>query len=173
MAAMREIQLTQGQVAIVDDEDYEALARFKWLAQRNRATWYAVSYARLPDGREAKVLMHRAILGVGPGVQLDHENRNKLDNRKENLRIATSRENNQNVGKREGLSSRFKGVTWRKARHKWQAAIRAGEIGPNGESRSVHLGLYDDEELAAHAYDGAALASFGRFAALNFPEVPA
>jgi hypothetical protein len=170
---MREISLTQCHVALVDDEDFEALSKFKWHAKRKGNAWYAARSVRLPDGRKVFVYMHRQILGVGPDEKVDHENRNSLDDRRENLRVATKSQNGQNRGKGSGTSSRFKGVFWHKARRRWQAHIYSGPIGQNGKARSVFLGLHDDEEAAAHAYDGAALASFGSFAHLNFPEVPA
>lgn len=114
--------------------------------------------------------MHRVILGVASEKWIDHENRNGLDNRRENLRVATNRQNLQNSRKRSGTVSRFKGVSFDKHYRKWQARIQACTIGPGGHVRRVFLGSFDDEEDAARAYDAAALASFGRFARMNFME---
>jgi hypothetical protein len=158
-----------GLVAIVDDCDYDTLAPFMWYAVLYRSSFYAVRNVQLPDGLHRLVRMHRQILGVGPGVKVDHVNHNTLDDRNENLRIATTRQNAQNMGKRPGTSSRYKGVWRDQSRRKWTAQIRSGPIGLNGWARLVHLGYFDDEEAADHAYDGAALASFGAFACLNFP----
>lgn len=98
---MREIPLTQGQVALVDDEDYNAVAQFKWCACWKKATrsFYAErSLPRLPDGRRPRVMMHRYIMNLREGDrrQIDHKNHDTLDNRRENLCVTTSRGNNQN-----------------------------------------------------------------------------
>ena len=82
---MREIQLTQGHVAIVDNEDFEFLSQFKWHAHRNRYTYYAETYKR---GSKKRIKMHRAICGF-PELRfvVDHINGNGLDNRRANLRV--------------------------------------------------------------------------------------
>ena len=166
---MREIPLTQGRVALVDDEDYETLARAKWYALRCDSVFYAVHNKRRPE--RGLVYMHRVLLGVGPDIEIDHWNHDGLDNQRVNLRACTRMENNRNSRKRPGTSSRYKGVSWNKHERKWQAYI-ARPVGPNGKARRFHLGLYSDEETAAHTYDGAAIASFGAFACTNFGGAP-
>jgi hypothetical protein len=166
---MREILLTQGMVALVDDEDYGRVAHFKWHASRRKSTWYARRNVQLPSGRWTAEYMHRVVMRSGPEIHIDHTNGNGCDNQKSNLRTATQRENMRNSGKHAVAASRFKGVSWHRKSHKWHARINSGVIGSNGKAREVSLGYYDDEEAAAHAYNGAALASFGVFARLNFP----
>jgi hypothetical protein len=165
---MREIPLTQGQVAIVDDADYDALSTYRWCAHRDRMTFYADRHASLPDGGRTTVRMHRQILGVAPGVEVDHENGNGLDNRRENIRICTHQENQWNANKWARATSRFKGVSWEKSRRRWVAAIRLRGKAQRGRPRAVWLGRFTDEESAARAYDAAARKHFGDFAACNF-----
>ena len=96
---MREIPLTQGRVAIVDDEDYEALNAFKWNMSRRAHTVYAGRHARRKDGRCTREYMHRVVLAMklrrplAKGEQTDHINGEGLDNRRENLRLATRSQN--------------------------------------------------------------------------------
>lgn len=104
--------------------------------------------------------MHTLITGYR---QTDHVNGNGLDNRRANLREATTAENGRNVPKLRGVS-RFKGVSWHKARSRWQVRIH---IAPGNER---HLGYFTDEMQAAMAYDAWARICYGEFACLNFPE---
>lgn len=137
---MKEIPLTQGKVAIVDDEDYPKLIKFKWHARKNKNTFYAGTHQKSND---PIILMHRLILNPPKGMQTDHINGNGLDNRKENLRAVTHRQNCQN--KHIKKSSRFPGVTWSKQHKKWKAQI---EI--NGKNK--HLGNYTSEKEAFESY---------------------
>lgn len=162
------IPLSQGLVAIVDDEDYEALNQWIWSARVGTTVTYAARYRRKEErGRGASYLvyMHREILGLGKGSlderRVDHINHDGLDNRKANLRIATSRENSRNQRKFRG-TSRYKGVAWYKPYDKWHASIGI-------EGTQKHIGYYTSEEEAAHAYDEVAQKIYGEFAVLNFP----
>jgi len=153
---VKQIQLTQGRVAIVDDQDYERVAAFRWCAKHDKHTWYAI---RCGTGNTT-VWLHRFILNATKGVQVDHANGNGLDNRRGNLRICSHTDNARNRQKQTGTSSRFKGVSWRKARSKWVARIEVNQ-------RSLHLGYFASEELAAASYNAAAAMYFGEFARLN------
>jgi len=137
---MKEIQLTQGKVAIVDDDDYEWLSLWRWCACNYGCTHYAKRNVKLPGGRWTTVFMHREILGLGPDDKLnvDHKNHEGLDNRRVNIRAVTQQENLFN---REAL-----GVSWRKDRHKFRAYITVGQ-------KQIHLGHYPTfaEALAARA----------------------
>lgn len=150
---MKEIPLTQGKVALIDDEDFEAVSAVKWYAQHNRVLYAASKRGRI-------VYMHRLILGAPPGVQVDHINGDGLDNRRANLRLCSNSQNHANLRKRTETSSRFKGVYWNKARRKWHAQIKANQ-------RTFYLGLFDSEEAAGAAYDRAATEHFGTFSRLN------
>ena len=158
-----EIELTQGKVAIVDEIDAD-LARLLWCCNSDG---YAV---RATPGDNGKLIwMHRVILArilrreLRPGEYVDHINGDKTDNRRENLRLATSSQNCANRGKREGTySSEYKGVYWHKPTKNWRARIMV-------DGKPIHLGYFIDEMDAASAYDEAAMKYFGEFASLNFP----
>ena len=165
---MKQIPLTRGLFATVDDEDFESLSKHRWFAVSGRGLFYAVRTVRA--GRSKKTIrMHRELLGMPPGLLVcDHRNGNSLDNRRENLRCATVSQNAQNTTsshnqKRGG----FKGVRHRHG--KWSAQYTV----PNpagGRGRIRHLGYFATAEEAARAYDAAAVRAYGEFASLNFPE---
>lgn len=147
-------------VALVDDEDFEALNRFKWCAKSSGAgLFYAYrATGKRSDGSRVYQFMHR-LLVQGDGF-VDHINGNGLDNRRDNLRLATSSQNGINRRKALGTTSRYKGVTWSKKDQRWCAQIKR-----NGKNR--FLGSFRSEEEAAKAYDAAARELFGEFAKLN------
>jgi len=153
---MREIKLTQGKVALVDDEDYERLNRYRWCAFRNLNTYYA---SRSISG-SATISMHRQILSVSPGKEIDHKDGNGLNNQKDNLRSCTHSQNCANQRSQVNVSSKFKGVFWETGRRKWNASI--GVAG-----QRMHLGRFKTEKAAALVYNVAAINHFGEFARLN------
>jgi len=163
---MKTIPLTQGLVAIVDDEDYPELSKYKWCAARfhNRGTYYALRSDR-STGKNLQVCMHRQILGLehGDPRQGDHVNRNGLDNRRENLRIATNAENGRNRPVQANNTTGLKGVGWNKQHRKYHAQIKV-------DGKKIHLGLFASPIAAARAYDAAARKYFGEFARPNFQE---
>ena len=142
---MKMIPLTQGKIALVDDADYPELSKFKWFAQKSHRTYYAGR--RVPSGilkpSQKTIRMHMVIAGTPQGMETDHINGNGLDNRRENLRVVTRRENQQN--RHETKSSRFLGVSWDKQHRKWRAYIRVA-------GKNYHLGRYENEEAAARRY---------------------
>lgn len=160
---MKTIPLTQGYVAVVDDEDYEDLAQHRWCVSRSGRMLYA---ARSVGGRKSpqKVYMHVVIARPGPGLLVDHKDRDGLNNRRGNLRVGTKKDNEGNSGPRAGSSSRFKGVHRHSQNRVWVAQLR-------GQGIRANLGSWDTEELAALAYDRAARDYYGDFAYLNFPDV--
>jgi hypothetical protein len=158
----RKIPLTQGKFAIVDVCDYVYLMQWKWHYQKQRSSkGYAARTDRTSGQRTVR--MHRVILeqmGYKNFTHSDHQNRNKLDNRRGNLRSATDSQNQHNQGTRRNNTSGYKGVCWHKRDKKWQARICV-----NG--KYIYLGYYDDSKEAALAYNEAALKYHGEFAALN------
>lgn len=160
---MKEIALTKGMTALVDDEDFEWLNQNKWYA--NDAGRHVYAARHLWDHatkKKRRLYMHRAILDAPAHLQADHINHNGLDNRRANLRLCTMAQNQANSRKRRShTSSRFKGVSWHKATRNWRAAIKIGR-------HSKTLGYFEDEVEAAHVYDVRAREAFGEFAKLNF-----
>lgn len=149
-----------GHTVLVDDPDQALAAGFSWYVVRDGHQLYAYANVKV-DGRPTTLKMHRLLLAAPPGTSVDHRNRNGLDNRRENLRLATAREQQHNQASRPG-TSRFKGVYAYGSR--WRAMIRL----PNGRRKS--LGYFDEEADAAHAYDKAASEIHGDFERLNFPD---
>jgi len=160
---MREIPLTQGKVALVDDADYEELSKYKWRVQKDYRsnTYYASRYSRLSTGKYTAIPMHRQIMGLEYGNKdsIDHINHIGLDNRRCNLRLCTQQQNCFNRLVRGG-TSKYKGVCFDKYHKKWRATIRLNDV-------SSFLGYFDLEEDAAEAYNAAAEECFGEFACLN------
>lgn len=116
---MKYIDLTRGLQAIIDDQDYDRVSALKWCAVE---CYIGAFYAATHRGK-ARVYMHRFVLGVGDGGEVDHINRNKLDNRKENLRLVTRSQNIMNYPRRKDNTSGHKGVHYDKATGKWMAYI--------------------------------------------------
>ena len=159
------IVLTQGKVALVDDEDYAWLSQWKWFAtkqeNKTRTTWYAARWtSRKTLGGRKMVQMHRQIAAKVGFAWVDHRDGNGLNDQRENVRPATPSQNHHNRCKRIGCSSRFKGVSWDKARNKRHASICV-------YGRVLNLGRFEREEDAARAYDQAAVRYFGEFALTN------
>jgi hypothetical protein len=175
---MREIQLTKGYVAYVDDEDFDRVNAFSWQIHENMrkdGTVRNAYAARSAGAVRTKQKLHRFILGItDPEIEVDHRDHDGLNNQRGNLRVATGSQNQHNRRKRFGTSSQFKGVSWLKGTvyngkqyaGKWQARI---QIRFDSKSQSQYLGYFTDEVEAALAYDAAARQHFGEFALTNFP----
>ena len=159
---MKQIPLSRGLFALVDDSDYEELAKHKWHTTRQVNCFYArrnVYTKRKPKG----ILMHRAIMGDITGVSYDHIDGNGLNNQRNNLRVASYVQNSQNRAKKVNCISKYKGVTWHVPNQKWVARV-------GGDKKRYCVGYFYDEVEAAKAYDKKARELFGEFARLNFPE---
>lgn len=154
---MRYLPLSQGYVALVDDEDFDFLLGFSWYAKkasgRKGSQYYPTNW------KVGK--MHRLIMNCPKGMQVDHINHNPMDNRKCNLRIriCTIKENLRNRRRKPKSSSRFLGV--HPSGRKWYATIGV-------DYKHIYLGTFETQEEAAKAYDLNAQKYFGEFANLNF-----
>lgn len=147
---MKEINLTQGRFALVDDEDFELLNKWKW--------HYSSRYARRNMFLQKRP-MHYEILEKRAGYVVDHINGNTLDNRRENLRYCLQSENIKNTKVRKDNTSGYKGVRFEHG--KYRAVIHAN-------NQKMHLGMFDTPEDAARAYDKAAKRHHGEYARTNF-----
>lgn len=163
---MKEIELSQGMVATVDDDMYEELNQYKWYAHLDGRRWYARrNTPHDSNGKRHTIYMARVIMNAQPEERVDHkDNMATLNNQRENLRLCTNAQNNANRSKWGGCSSMYKGVYWDKQNSKWRARITA-------PCRRIHLGLFNDEIEAARAYNEAATEHFGEFARLNAIEI--
>jgi hypothetical protein len=163
---MREIKLTQGKIAIIDDEDLERVSGLKWCAsfspKYKGGAYVATSRIRI-KGKEKTVYLHRFVTQAEKGMQVDHKNRNTLDCRKQNLRIATPSQNNANKPLYSNNTSGYKGVTFHKPTNKWTAQITK-------DRKARKIGYFETALEAAKAYDVEAKKLFGEFALLNFKE---
>ena len=157
---MKEILLTQGFAAQVDDHDYVWLSAWKWCANRTINSNPAVA-ARY-EGKKY-VYMHRQIMNTPKGMLTDHINHNTLDNQRHNLRVCTYSQNNTNHTKTLSTSSQYLGVYWKKDRAKWYAQIHL-------DGKQKYLGYFSNEEEAAREYDKAVIRYRDEYATINFGE---
>ena len=167
---MREIPLTKGKVALVDDEDYERLSAHSWhyLKDRKNQTGYATRAIYMPStGSNRTVYMHREIVGAQTGEVVDHANHDGLDNRRCNLRKCTPRQNGGKSLLCESNKTGFKGVTRRWSKQSGEVFLAQM---PQIDGKRLTPRRYATAEDAARAYDAAARVAFGEFAKLNFPD---
>ncbi|MEZ4667833.1 MAG: HNH endonuclease [Anaerolineae bacterium] len=163
---MKTIPLTQGRAARVDDADYPALCAIgRWCF----AGGYAVHYYTDRTGQRKRLFMHRVIMervqgGLLPaGYQVDHISRDRLDNRRANLRLATRSQNQAAKGVQVNSSSGMKGVNWRAG--KWEVRLRY-------QHKRLYLGRYDSPSTAQAVYAYAHRLLWGEFSTEQSVPVP-
>jgi hypothetical protein len=160
------VPLTKGFVAVVDVEDWDKVRPYNWHAALHNGVPYAARtiHERVPYSgptRKGKtVLLHCAISGIDSSSDVDHRDRNTLNNKRDNLRVATRSQNYANQKVRSTNTSGFKGVNWSKSHRAWCARICVNY-------KRVNLGDFSTAEDAARAYNTAAQHHFGEFAKLN------
>jgi hypothetical protein len=167
------ISLTKGEVMLVSPEDYHALVEIgRWCFSKSA---YAVHYYQDEDGRNKTLYAHRVVMAlmlghaIPPGMQVDHISgaelgaEARLDNRRENLRLATRSQNQAHKGIPCNNTSSYKGVT--RNTGKWEARIKYGD-------KRLNLGRFDKPEEAALMYDAATRLLNAAFAGPNFSEHP-
>ena len=140
---MKEIKLTTGQCAIVDGKDFEWLNQWKWYAVKTKYQFYA-GRTLILVGEQTMQFMHRLILSAEKGEEVDHINRNSLDNRRENIKICTRSENNRN--RQVFGTSKYRGVCWNKGSKKWASYLVT-------EYEKFYLGLFKEEKDASDAFN--------------------
>jgi len=156
----KEIILTQGKVAIVDNEDYDYLNQFKWYASNKNGKFYVQKKITVSKNKTTCISMHRFIMKPNKGMVIDHLDGNPLNNKKNNLRICTHAENMRNSKIRINNKSGYKGVSYQENSNNYRASIRFNNI-------KINIGDFIDPIDAARAYNAAALKYHGEFAHLN------
>lgn len=158
---MKTIPLTQGKVAIVDDEDFVRLNQWKWHCT---SKGYAARKITVGIGQQSIIYMHRVIMNAPANVEVDHRNEgsvnNRCDNRKMNLRLASASQNKHNRKKYRNNTSGYKGVTFHKRDRRFHAQIEA-----NG--KHIFIGSFPTAKEAADKYDTVAKELHGKFARTN------
>lgn len=151
------LMLGRGKFTLVDEDLMDALSEWNW---RDNDNGYVIG---APRGSKRNQYLHRMLANATDGVEIDHINRIRYDNRLENLRTCTTSQNRGNTERHsDNSTSKFKGVRKRSDRRKWDAR-------GNSNYRTIYLGTFDTEEDAARAYDDWAFEKWGVFARLNFP----
>lgn len=161
---MKEIKLSHGKVALVDDEDFDRVNQFKWHWYKNGRTIYCIRNICI-NGKRSSQSLHHFILNIQNAklnkIEVDHIFGDGLDNQKHNLRVCSHSENMMNQRSKKNSSSKFVGVWWNKRDNNFQSEIRCNGI-------RYYLGIYKSEIDAAKAHDNKAKELFGKFANLNF-----
>jgi hypothetical protein len=156
--AAREIPLSQGQVALVDEADYPRVVEHRWYVRNQHGRHYVATH--VAGHRNAVVLLHRFLLAPPPGLHVDHIDGNPLNNTRANLRFCSNAENARNRAKNRRGRHPYKGIACVKGR--WTAQLACDGL------RYYKCGFKTPEE-AASAYDALARQHHGAFARLNFP----
>lgn len=157
---MRTIELGRGYTTVVDEDDYDKLSQYNWSVDERSHTTYVKRSVYEGGIRTGTEIMHRLIMDAPEDMQVDHINGDGLDNRKENLRLCSQKQNLMNKRSVVDSSSKHKGVCWDKGSSKWRAYIQV-------DKKKKHLGYYTDELAAASAYNEAAKEHFGEYAKVN------
>ncbi len=126
---MKEIQLSQGKIALVDDEDYDFLMGIPWHWGTHNRSGYALHTYRKENGKQTKIAMHTVIAAIiydWNYTGIDHKNGNRLDNRKENLRVCTAQQNNANRKTHKNNKLGLKNITWVEKKQWWEITIYSG-----------------------------------------------
>ena len=167
---MKEIILTQGKVALVDDEDFEELNKFKWQAVF-QDKWYAARHDNSLKSRRL-IRMHCLLMGtIGTTKIVDHRNGNGLDNQRHNMRLATPAQNAWNRKKQDRGASKYKGVLLHQKKRPNEHVDRYWVSRITVNKKLINLGYFtfnqDGEIEASIAYNEAAKIHYGEFAVLN------
>lgn len=155
MTTTTEIELTQGQFAVIDKQDIDLVCGSSWFAIKAKNTYYAMRAYKKNEEKSGNVFMHRIILQTTQLV--DHKDGNGLNNSRSNLRPCTYSQNQWNRKLNKNSTSGFKGVSFYKPSGRWLACIRANK-------EYIHLGYFDTPEEASLAYYEAAIYLHGNFA---------
>lgn len=140
------IKLSDGHITQIDKEDFERVSKYNWWYHASGYAYRQVTSGRTKTsrGKVKNIMLHRFIMDTPDGMDTDHINRDKLDNRKSNLRIVNRTQNNFNIGLRSNNTSGYKGVHWFKPAKLWRAYI-------GGSKNRKELGYFKDIKDAIKA----------------------
>lgn len=157
-----EIYAHDGTIIMVDKSDYDFINQFKWWSQKDKRINRTSVYTQVTTGKNenrkyVRFLLHHLLLGKPPeGMVVDHINGNPLDNRRNNLRICSSSQNNMNRKISIRNKSGYKGVSWSQSTNKWKAKITVNK-------KCLTIGYFENKIEAKKAYDEAGKKYFGEF----------
>lgn len=151
------IRLKNGMNTVIDQQDYELVSKYRWHATKSKPFYAVTSINGVP------VCLHHLILPKISGLDIDHRDGDSLNNRRNNLRYCTHRQNLLNKSVQKNNKCGFKGVSFHRSSGRFRAQIQV-------DGRRLTLGHSDNAETAAKIYDEAALRHYGEFARLNFPK---
>lgn len=137
---MKEIILASGDVTQVSDEDYDFLSLLNWFLSGGRGG-YAATWIDGKQYKMASIILWRQEIKTPVGTEVDHIDRNKLNNQRENLRVVTHNENQRNKGLQSNNTTGYKGVHFCRTRQKWSAMIKVRRV-------LYNLGYFDTLEEA-------------------------
>jgi hypothetical protein len=151
---MKKLNLTKNQFALVDDADYPELSKYKWTFNNGYASRFSTG-----EGKDRKIIyMHRLLVNPPTGLEVDHINWNRLDNRRRNLRAVTRTENMLNKPcYKKRADQTYKYITFNQRVQAWHAQLG-----------KVKIGTFHDERHAAMAHDMWAKSLYGKDSVLNF-----
>lgn len=162
---MKEIKLTQGKVALVDDEDFGELNKYRWCIMHTQYNTYAYRNIRI-NKKQITILMHRQIMNATKTIEVDHIDYNGLNNQKTNLRNVTSSKNKQHRRIQSNNTSGYIGVYWSNQKGRWIAQRKINK-------KNYYGGSFVDKEKAGYASDLLATRLHGEYATVNFPKLSA
>jgi hypothetical protein len=175
---MKEIKLNKGFVALVDDVDYDWLNQWKWHAVGcKKHGFYAaravsIGHYKVQDllglPRQKLLRMHRVIMNTPEGFEVDHKDRNTLNNQRYNLKNCTHGENQLNQG--NWGKSKFRGVNLTPSKNAYGKIYPRITAQINIKGKIKHLGCFKTEEDAARKYDEVAKEIYGELANVNFKD---
>lgn len=144
---------------LIDDEDYDKIKGYIWHIYKRPYTFYCGTFYKI-DGKQKTIDLHRFLTNCPKGFDVDHINRDGLDNRRSNLRICTRSQNIQNQKIHKDNRYGARGLYWDKSRKKWQVRICINY-------KTIHIGRFENKEDAINAYNEAAKKYHGEFARVS------
>ena len=160
---VRQLVLTRDKVTLIDAIDHEWLSQWKWHICHD----YAVRNQRAIDVgghlNRKLIYLHKFIINPPENMEVDHINKDRMDNRRCNLRMATHSQNQMNTRKIAGCSSKYRGVSWHKASKKWRVQIQVNR-------QKIIIGDFLSDTHAALEYNKMAKKYFGDFVTINIIE---